>query len=178
MFYRVLTDMEIATQVAGLINTHNNLATRRRGVDILEGKSVYIVETHGNRVIGAVGLDKKCSSLTEIKHLVVYPQWRKQGLARFLLQKAITLCNSPLMFATIRHNNKSSLTLFERMGFSKAGEYLAKDIHGNHKVVLTTRTAPKWKTQKNSTSKYASLGGIKQETSQLLRNSMDMSRTA
>ena len=130
----------IAEQVAELINAHNQLALRRCKADILSGKIDYVVENHGKDVIAACGLEKQSYTLTEMKHLVVSPAWRGKGVGKFIIKRALTICDTPIVYATVREDNVSSLNLLSSMGFQRAGEYPAE----GHRVIMLARTTPKW----------------------------------
>ena len=142
MFYRSIDAREIALQLAGLLNTYNGLARKRYAVDVLNSQTNYIVETHGKLVIGAVGIRKLSFHISEIKHLSVHEKWRGKNIGRFLLKRAIALVETPFVYATIREDNSPSITLFESVGFSRAGEYVGV----GHKVLIFTRENAKWKT--------------------------------
>ena len=141
MFYRGIDAQDIAHQVAGLLNSYNGLAHKRFAVDVLNSKTNYVVETHGKLVIGAVGLHKLSFHISEVKHLSIRETWRKKGIGRFLLKRAIRLCETPFVYATIREDNLPSIKLFESVGFSRAGEYDGK----GHKVLVFIREIEKWK---------------------------------
>ncbi len=145
MFYFNLNHGQIAYQVAGLVNRHNNLSRKRSVADVQNGATDYIVETHGRWVLGAVGLDRQSYTFTEIKHLVVRPEWRGKGVARLLLKRALGLVTTKMVYATIREDNKASLKLFESFGFRRSGNYSAVD----HRVVLLVRVSPQWKKTKS-----------------------------
>ena len=142
MLYRPLNDYEISQQIAGLLNDYNNLSRKRYGPEILEAKTGYVAETHGRLVIGAAGLCKVSHAMSEIKHLVVRPEWRRKGVAKFILLRVISLAATPLMYATIRSDNLASLELFKSAGFTRGQKYKAVD----HNVTLLTRTSPTCKT--------------------------------
>lgn len=141
MFYNPLTDLEIARQVANLINQNNRLAGKRRDIDILGSKVKYMVETHGKFVIGAVGVDRVSYSFTEMKHLVVSPAWRRKGVGKHLIRHALRLVDTPMVYCTIREGNDASIRLFESLGFTKANTYVGQ----NHNVVVLTYAPPTWK---------------------------------
>ncbi len=149
MLYRPLNDYEVARQIAGLLNEYNQLSRTRRGPELLESKTDYVAETHGRLVIGAVGVCKTSSALSEVKHLVVREEWRGKGIAKFILEKALSLSATPLLYATIRTDNLRSLALFERVGFTRGQQYKSLD----HCVILLTRTSPSWKTTAPKLSK-------------------------
>lgn len=150
MFYFGLTHGQIAHKVAGLINSHNNLSAMRTVGDIQHGRTDYIVETHGVWVLGAVGLDRQSYTFTEIKHLVVHPEWRGKGIAKHLLKRALNIVGTKMAYATVREGNTPSLKLFESFGFRRAGEYATED----HRVVLLIRVSPQWKQIKSSSKSH------------------------
>jgi N-acetylglutamate synthase-like GNAT family acetyltransferase len=141
MFYRSIDAQDIARQLAGLLNDYNGLARKRHAIDILNSKTDYVVETHGKLVIGAVGIHKLSFHISEIKHLSVRKKWRKKGIGRFLLKKAIELCETPFVYSTIRENNLTSIRLLENLGFSRVGGYNGK----GHRVLVFIREIAKWK---------------------------------
>lgn len=155
-FYLGLPHTEIAEQIAGLLNTYNRLAQRRMAPDILQGRIDYVVELHGKLVIGACGLEKQSHSLSEMKHLVVRPDWRGKGVGKYVAQRALNICDSPMVYSTVRADNESSLRLLASLDFQKAGQYPAE----GHEVILLVRTSPKWKQQKPDWKSVSSTGPI------------------
>ena len=143
MFFPGLPDYEVAKQIARLINVYNGLSLKRRSVDIIESRINYVVETHGKFVIGAVGIERVSFTFSEIKHLVVRPEWRRKGIGGFVVKRALQLVENPLAYCTIRADNKASIKLFESLGFVRADQYGTKD----HDVVLLTRRSPRWEKQ-------------------------------
>lgn len=143
-FLHTLSTTDLSEQVASLINTYNGLSFRRTALDIREGKIDYVVETHGKWVIGCCGYEKLGYQLTEIKHLAVNKDWRRRGVGAFLIKSVLGLCETPAAFATVREDNKSSMSLFQAQGFSPSLTYTAE----GHNVVLLTRVSPKWQKTK------------------------------
>lgn len=139
-FYFSLNHDKIAYQVATLINCYNQLAAKKSASEILCGHTNYITETHGKLILGAVGMDRQSYTFTEIKHLVVHPEWRGKGIAKHLLRRALDITNTKMIYATVREGNEASLRLFESFGFNRAGDYTTED----HAVVLLVRVSPQW----------------------------------
>lgn len=139
-FIRSISNDSIAEQLAKLLNSHNQLRNRKTAQELELGRVNYIVELHGSLLIGACGLEKQSYSLTEIKHLVVKPQWRGKGLGKFLVRRAISISKTPLLYATVRGDNMASRKLFESLGFTVAGSY-----KGNHEVTLLVKVNSQWK---------------------------------
>jgi len=146
MFYFSLTHEQIAYQVAALINCHNGLSQKRSVADVQTGRTHYVVETHGQWVLGAVGLDRQGYTFTEIKHLAVHTEWRGKGIAKLLLKRALNIANTKMVYATVREDNEASLKLFESLGFRRSGDYSAVD----HRVVLLVRVSPQWEQVKSA----------------------------
>lgn len=141
MFYRSIDAMDMARQIAGLLNTYNGLSRKRQAVDILNSSTNYVVETHGKLVIGTAGIHRLSFHISEIKHLSIHGKWRKKGIGRFLLKRAISLCDTPFAYATIRDDNTASIKLFESVGFSRVGEYDGK----GHRVLIFLKEIEKWR---------------------------------
>ena len=150
MFYFTLTHEQISHQVAALINSFNGLSMRRTVGDIQHGKTDYVVETHGKWVLGAIGLDRQSYTFTEIKHLVVHPEWRGKGLAKHLLKRALGIVSTKMVYATVREDNEPSLKLFESFGFRRSGKYAAED----HEVILLVRVSPQWEQVKSASKSH------------------------
>lgn len=166
MFYFTLTHQQIAYQVAALINCHNGLSQRKSVADVQTGRTDYVVETHGQWVLGAIGLDRQSYTFTEIKHLVVHTEWRGKGVAKLLLKRALAIVSTKMVYATVREDNEASLKLFESFGFRRSGDYSAID----HRVVLLVRVGPQWKQVKSDSKSHwldaeTSVAEIKQLTS-------------
>lgn len=157
-FYFGLPHAEIAKQVAGLLNAYSKLALHRTGSDILQGRIDYVAELHGKMVIGACGLEKQSHTLSELKHLVVQPDWRRKGVGKYVARRALHICASPMIYATVRADNDSSLRLLESLNFQRSGQYPAE----GHEVILLVRTTPKWKSKKQDW-KYISSDALTME---------------
>lgn len=155
-FRTALGHMDIAEQVAGLINTYNDLSHRRTPFDIIDGATDYIVETHGRWVLGCCGVERQGHQLTEIKHLSVNETWRGKGVGKFLVTRAIEMCETPLAYATVRSDNSASLALFRGLGFQEAVSYPTS----NHNVTLLVRVGKKWEKSKPDWQSVSSLGII------------------
>jgi N-acetylglutamate synthase-like GNAT family acetyltransferase len=139
MFYFPIPHQDIAKQIAGLINSYNSLAMVRTSQSIINGNVKYVVETHGKFVIGLAGIEKVSYQLSELKHMVVHPDWRGKGLGSFVAKRALQLCETPSVYATVRTTNNASIRSLEKLEFLKAHEFSA----GDHSLVMLIRVAPK-----------------------------------
>lgn len=140
MLYFPISHQDIAKQIADLLNEHNGLSVRRTSQDILHSKTNYVVETHGKFVIGVAGIQKISYQISELKHMVVRPDWRGRGLGRFVAKRALQICETPLLCATARTTNTASLKALEKVGFKRVEEFPA----GDHKLALLVRVTPRW----------------------------------
>lgn len=158
MFYFPISHQEIAKQVAALINSYSSLAMVRTHQNILDGKINYVIETHGKYVIGVAGIEKVSYQLSELKHMVVHPDWRGKGLGPFVAKRALQICETPSVYATVRSTNEASIRALEKLEFLRAHEFSA----GDHALVMLIRAAPKCVT--NITPKWNSFPEIAQMT--------------
>lgn len=156
MFYFPISHQEISKQIADLINTYSSLALLRTSQSILNGRTKYVVETHGKFVIGVAGIEKVSYQLSELKHMVVHPDWRGKGLGAFVAKRALQICETPSVFATVRTVNEASIRTLEKLEFLRAHEFSA----GDHDVAMLVRVAPKCvtsTTQRSNSSPETSL---------------------
>jgi len=140
MFKRILDSTSAAKQVAGLLNSYNQLNTHYNAQNILDESASYTVESIGKTVIGCVQVQKQAYMLSEIKHLCVHPSMRKQGFAKMLITSALDRAPTPMVYATIREENIGSIKAFESCGFKRVGEYAT----GTRKVFIFMAICPKW----------------------------------
>lgn len=159
MFYFPISHQDIAKQIAGLLNDYNGLSVKRTSQDILHSKTNYVAETHGRFVIGVAGIQKISYQMSEFKHMVVHPGWRGKGLGRFVAKRALQICETPLVYATVRTTNVASLKALEKIEFRRVEEFPA----GDHKLALLVRVAPKWENDPTK-SKSHSWSGIDWES--------------
>jgi len=141
MFHYGLGDIQVARQVAKLINSYSGLVTKRNSADIMHPGTEYVIETHGNIVIAICGLSKVSSPLSELKHLVVRPEWRGRGVGLFMVSRALKLCQTPMVYATVKRNNHSSLTTLKKAGFTVSEEFSGITIP----LILLLKVCSKWK---------------------------------
>lgn len=119
-----------AEQIAHLLNENNNLRGEYDGDKILRSTASYHPEHFEGLVFGSVAVQRLTFMLSEIKHLVVHHSFRRMGLGKRLLSKALLAIDTPLVCATIREENVASLALFHSSGFVS----LAKANFGDHKT--------------------------------------------
>lgn len=136
-FYVTLSTIEMATQIADMLNKHNKLLGKYTGQSLLYSPGRYFVEVEGNKVVGCVALQTEGSELTKLFHACVLPEKRKQGIARKLMEIAITNSKTPFVYGTIREDNVASLAMVAKLGFVRA----KKEWHNDHYVITVGRRA-------------------------------------
>ena len=134
-FYVAVSKEGMAMQIAALINTHNKLYRKHSTWSVLNDKANYFVEVMSSRVVGCVGTVKRYSTLSEVKHVCVDPGYRKQGIARRLVELAITNCETEYVYMTIRDDNIPSLKMAESLGFVPVRKHWSVD----HYVITVGR---------------------------------------
>ena len=116
-FYVSLTQREMASQIAALVNIHNKLYKRHTERSIYKEKGDYFVEVVGNRVVGCVGLSRRDTNLTEVKHVCVHPDFRLRGIGKRLVNLAIANCETDYVYMTVREDNIPSLKMAQSLCF-------------------------------------------------------------
>jgi GNAT superfamily N-acetyltransferase len=116
-FYLSIGQKEAAQQVASLLNIGNQLGRHLSLYEVLNNKTIYIMEICQDKVIGTIGIEKNSEIISEIKHLCVHPNYRSKGIGFKLLKKATELCKTKIMYGIIRQNNYISLYNALKIGF-------------------------------------------------------------
>jgi GNAT superfamily N-acetyltransferase len=105
-------------QIVELVNQHSPIVRKIRLSDVLEGN--YDVIVRDTIVVACIKTAKLSWYQTEISHLVVRPEYRRQGNGRALLRRmceSAYQAKSRLAQCTIRKDNRASMSLFETEGF-------------------------------------------------------------
>ncbi|MDA8170716.1 MAG: GNAT family N-acetyltransferase [Nitrospiraceae bacterium] len=95
-------------EVQRLLFAHNPNA-------VIQGR--YFMAVEDGVIKGIVGLLWRSWYLTELRHLYVKPEFRRNGVGTFLVEKALERVKTPLVCCTVREDNEWSLTLFRCEGF-------------------------------------------------------------
>ena len=141
MFRRIISDYEIAKQIASLINKHSQLSITHTPESILNSQGDYLIETLGSLVVGCVKIEKQSYTIAELRHLVIHPSMRGHGLARSLISNGVRESPSPIVYAMIREDNTASQKAFLACGFLNSCNYTT----GSRGIFLFITTSPKWK---------------------------------
>lgn len=116
-FCLTITKTEIAKQIAQLLNMGGQLGLIQRYNSILSNGIVYYIEIELDLVVGVIGIEKKNSYVSEIKHLCVLPSHRKSGIGKKLLYKATQMAETPFIYSLIRDNNHVNINNTLKLGF-------------------------------------------------------------
>lgn len=134
-FYVSLSTIEIATQIASLINKYNLWNTRYTAGKIYASPAYYFVELINSQVIGCASILKMCSTLSKIQHICVVPEHRCSKIATKLTNLAINICDTEYLCMTIREDNIPSLNLAKTLKF----KYIRKHWFRDHYTILVGR---------------------------------------
>lgn len=109
--------MKIAGQVCSLINSYNHLTTSYRPENILCRSKQYLALMLNDIVVGCIRVHNQSYTFTELRHLSVLKPYRGGGLGDLIVKESLRSVTTPMVYATIRNTNTSSLSLFGRLGF-------------------------------------------------------------
>lgn len=134
----------VAAQIAILLNRNNNLRVDYTPSSILSSGTVYIIELGGfdmrhsdgeRKIIGCVGMIIESKDVTLLKHLCVHDSYRRRGIAKSLIERALELCNTTYAHMNVRTDNVPSLHLAEDMNFL----YHAHSPQNGYSVLILRR---------------------------------------
>ncbi len=128
----------LATQIASLVNNHNQLRYTLSAGRVLNGPIIYMVELDGETIMGCVGLKKlRMRTFWELCHLCVHPKYRGLRLAPKLVEAAYKRIPTGNAWATIREDNIPSIRTFLRCGFNVSSKF--KSSNKKYFLVVMTR---------------------------------------
>lgn len=136
-FGLVLSDFEIAGQIASLLNSNNRLTKVHSAHTILNDPARYFVEVSGPQVIGCVGLHKT-APMDKIIHLSVHTDYRHLGIAKKLIQVALTNSIHDVLYMSVREDNHACLNLAKQFGFNPIA-YIPKPAYNILSLCLFRR---------------------------------------
>lgn len=126
-FYVSLSNTEMAEQIAGLINTHNQLYRKHTAYSVLSSIANYFVEVVNDRVIGCTALIKEEENLSRNFHTCVSPEFRRRGIAKKLKLLAIQNCDTSYIFSTVREDNIPSIKMNLSLGYVLVNKIWSRD---------------------------------------------------
>lgn len=136
-FKSVLSDWDIAGQIASLLNANNRLTKTHSAKTIINDPALYFVEFSGSVVIGCVGL-QKTAPMDKIIHLSVHNDYRRYGIAKKLMQAALTNSNHDVLYMSVREDNNACLNLAKHYGFNPVA-YIPKPTYNILSLCLFRR---------------------------------------
>lgn len=107
----VVNAIHIREQICNLLNDYLFSDYRLTPDSILLTKFLYTTRYVDNEtvVVGVGGYFRKNNGWTVLKHLVVHPDFRRQGIAQELTRRRVEICTTPMLYAIINTTNKASL---------------------------------------------------------------------
>jgi len=112
----------LVAQVTSLINSGHQLKFYLTQESIRYSPIRYLIELHKDRVIGTIGIEQCNPKVTELKHLCVHPDYRRQGLGRKLLEKGVQAAPTEFVFGTVRSDNPVNIRNNLRIGMIPIGK--------------------------------------------------------
>lgn len=122
-FSLTISNNEVAKQIADLLNSGKQLWFHQMPQAILGNPIEYLIELDQQKVIAVVGLERKAPQVTEIKHLVVHPNYRKRGLGKKMLELGIRNAKTEYVFGTVGIDNVENIRNNFRVGMIPIGKY-------------------------------------------------------
>jgi GNAT superfamily N-acetyltransferase len=77
----------------------------------------YYMAVEEGAIKGVVGLLWRSWYLTELRHLYVKPEFRREGIGRFLVGNALHKVETPLACCTVSARNEASAAVFRSLNF-------------------------------------------------------------
>ena len=117
--------IELASEIADLLNSQNQLAVRYAAEEILANEDRYIVHSDNGRLLGVVEVKRVQWYQCEIDHLSVVE--KRRGLGQSLLrdaEKRATDLGASLCQCTIRVGNEASEGLFRACGYALTAKFV------------------------------------------------------
>lgn len=121
-FLITIDEDNLSAQIASLINMGGQLKFFVSKDSVRLSPISYLVELHKDKVIGTIGLDKKNPKVTELKHLCVHPDYRRQGVGRRLLEKGASSVPTELVYGMVRSDNLVNIRNNLRIGMIPIGK--------------------------------------------------------
>lgn len=126
-FYVSLSTVEMAAQIAELINKYNLWSTRYTTSMIYASPAYYFVELTGSQVIGCASIFRMGPTLSKVQHICVTPEFQRRKIATRLTNLAIEACETEYICMTIREDNIPSLNLANTLAFKYITRHWFRD---------------------------------------------------
>jgi GNAT superfamily N-acetyltransferase len=112
----------LAAQIASLINAGGQLKFYLPSTAILSSPVQYLIELDHEKVIGTIGMHVHHPRVTELKHLCVHPDYRRQGLGLKLLERGVSACPTEFAYGAVRSDNATNIRNNFRVGMKLIGK--------------------------------------------------------
>ena len=116
-FNLTLSDYDLASQIARLLNGSNKLTKKHSANSISTSPVQYFVELSGQKVLGCVGILHE-PIMDKIVHLSVAHDARQLGIGTRLLCTAAQNSGSKTIYMHVREDNAGSRSIATRVGFA------------------------------------------------------------
>lgn len=116
-FFVTLAKVDIANQIASMVNMYNRWYTTIPVTGIMNTQANYYIELYGDKVVACAGIMQEFDTLSKIIHVCVLPEFRRRNLASKLLKNAINNCKTEFVYMKAREDNIGSLSLAKSLGF-------------------------------------------------------------
>ena len=110
-------DVNIASQIASLLNKHNMLTKTHCVSSISKDKGLYIVYLYEDVVAGCSAIIQENITTSRNYHTCVHENFRRYNIAKTLVIQAMLQSPTNHMFAIIRNTNVKSINLYQYLGF-------------------------------------------------------------
>jgi ribosomal protein S18 acetylase RimI-like enzyme len=121
-FLLTLDANSLATQISSLINSGHQLKFYLTQESIKYSPVRYLIELHKDKVIGTIGLEQYGPRVTELKHLCVHPDYRRQGIGLKLLERGAEASLTEFVFGAVRSDNLVNIRNNLRIGMVPIGK--------------------------------------------------------
>lgn len=126
---------DLVAQVTNLVNRGGQLKYYLTQESVKYSPVKYLIELHKDRVIGTIGLHQHNSKVTELKHLCVHQDYRRQGLGKKLLEKGVKAAHTEFVYGAVRSDNFTNIRNNIRIGMVPIG----KKTKGRYSIIVFVR---------------------------------------
>jgi len=121
-FLLTIDASSLVAQISSLINSGHQLKFYLSQESIKYSPIRYLIELHRDKVIGTIGLEQRSPRVTELKHLCVHPDYRRQGIGLKLLERGAKASLTEFVFGVVRSDNLVNIRNNLRMGMVPIGK--------------------------------------------------------
>ena len=125
-------------QIASLLNEGNQLTVVHTEYSLQNNGVHYCTLSDNKTIVAVAGIIKAEEIASKIKHVVVHPNYRRNGYGAMVVQKAMALCTTPYVYSYVRRDNNRSLILFLKLGF----EIIRMETGQIKPIILLGRKTP------------------------------------